>query len=76
VAYEGIVLGTRWPRPPCAARFPVPCPRGQHRPGGHTEPAIVTTGVDHTAVRDLITRLPAGEHTYTAQGVVAYLLGE
>jgi len=48
----------------------------QQRPGGYTEPAIVTTGVDYTAVHDLIAHLPAGERTYTAQDVVTYLLGE
>jgi len=47
----------------------------QQRPGGHAEPAIVTTGTDYTAVRDLIARLPAGQHTYTAHDVITYLLG-
>ncbi|WIX98511.1 nitronate monooxygenase [Amycolatopsis mongoliensis] len=48
----------------------------QQRPGGYREPAIVTTGVDYTAVRDLLARVPAGERTYTAQDVVTYLLGD
>ncbi|WIX98131.1 hypothetical protein QRX60_29145 [Amycolatopsis mongoliensis] len=47
----------------------------QQRPGGYREPAIVPTGVDYTAVRDLIARVPAGERTCTAQDVVTYLLG-
>lgn len=48
----------------------------QQRPDGYVEPAIVTTGVDYTAVRDLLEHVPAGERTYTAQDVVAYLLGQ
>lgn len=48
----------------------------QQRPGGYTESAIVTSGVDYTGVRDLIAHVPAGERTYTAYDVVAYLLGE
>lgn len=48
----------------------------QHRPGGYAEPALVTTGVDFTAVRDLIAHVPTGERTYAAQDVVTYLLGE
>lgn len=47
----------------------------QQRPDGHAEPAIVTTGADFTAVRDLVARLPAGQRTYSAQDVVTYLLG-
>lgn len=48
----------------------------QQRAGGYAEPAIVTTGVDYTAVRDLIARVPAGERTYSARDVVTYLLGK
>ncbi|MBE1497584.1 NAD(P)H-dependent flavin oxidoreductase YrpB (nitropropane dioxygenase family) [Amycolatopsis lexingtonensis] len=48
----------------------------QQRPSGYTEPAIVTTGADYTAVHDLIAQLPAGDRTYTAQAVVSYLLGD
>ena len=47
----------------------------QHRPDGHAEPAIVTSGTDYTAVRDLIAQLPAGQTTYTAHDVITYLLG-
>jgi NAD(P)H-dependent flavin oxidoreductase YrpB (nitropropane dioxygenase family) len=47
----------------------------QQRPDGRPEAAIVTIGADFTAVRELIARLPAGQRTYTAHDVVAYLLG-
>jgi len=47
----------------------------QQRPGGYAEPAIVTTGTDYTAVRDLIAHLPSGQRTYTAHDVVTYLPG-
>ena len=46
----------------------------QHRPDGRAEPAIVTSGTDYTAVRDLISQLPAGQRTYTAHDVITYLL--
>lgn len=46
----------------------------QHRPDGHAEPAIVTSGTDYTAVRDLTAHLPTGQRTYTAHDVVTYLL--
>jgi NAD(P)H-dependent flavin oxidoreductase YrpB (nitropropane dioxygenase family) len=41
----------------------------QQRPGGYTEPPIVTTGTDFTGVRHLL----AGG--YTARDVIEYLLG-
>ncbi len=46
----------------------------QQRPGGYTEPPIVTAGTDFTAVRDLLSTCPDG-HSYTAAQAVAYLLG-
>lgn len=46
----------------------------QQRPGGYTEPPIVTSGTDFTGVRHLLARAgPDGD--YTAEDVVAYLLG-
>lgn len=46
----------------------------QRRADGNAEPAVLTAGTDFTAVRQLLARLPAGEETYRAADVVAYLL--
>jgi NAD(P)H-dependent flavin oxidoreductase YrpB (nitropropane dioxygenase family) len=46
----------------------------QLRAGGYAEPAVVTAGKDFTGVRHLLARLPAGQETYRAADVVAYLL--
>jgi NAD(P)H-dependent flavin oxidoreductase YrpB (nitropropane dioxygenase family) len=47
----------------------------QQRPGGYTEPPIVTAGTDFTGVRHLLSRAGPGR-TYTAREAVAYLLGQ
>ncbi len=47
----------------------------QQRPGGYTEPAIVTAGNDFTGVRHLLSTMD-GSTTYTARDAVAYLLGQ
>lgn len=46
----------------------------QRRPGGYTEPPIVTAGADFTGVRHLLSTVDDGT-TYTARDAVAYLLG-
>jgi hypothetical protein len=46
----------------------------QQRPGGYTEPPIVTAGTDFTGVQHLLS-LMADDATYTARDAVAYLLG-
>jgi NAD(P)H-dependent flavin oxidoreductase YrpB (nitropropane dioxygenase family) len=46
----------------------------QQRPGGYTEPPIVTAGTDFTGVRHLLAQASDGE-TYTARDAVSYLLG-
>jgi NAD(P)H-dependent flavin oxidoreductase YrpB (nitropropane dioxygenase family) len=46
----------------------------QSRARGYQEPAVVTAGVDFSGVRHLLGRLPAGQDTYSAADVVAYLL--
>jgi NAD(P)H-dependent flavin oxidoreductase YrpB (nitropropane dioxygenase family) len=46
----------------------------QRRSDGYSEPAIVTAGVDFTAVRELMGRSD-GPYGYSAADVVAYLLG-
>jgi NAD(P)H-dependent flavin oxidoreductase YrpB (nitropropane dioxygenase family) len=48
----------------------------QRRAHGYVEPAVVTAGTDFTGVRHLLRQLPAGQETYSAADVVAYLLGE
>jgi NAD(P)H-dependent flavin oxidoreductase YrpB (nitropropane dioxygenase family) len=48
----------------------------QRRARGYVEPAVVTAGTDFTGVRHLLRQLPAGQETYSAADVVAYLLGE
>jgi hypothetical protein len=48
-----------------AAGFP------QIRPGGYTEPALVTSGDDLPMVRELIT---AEKTNYSAEDVINYLL--
>jgi NAD(P)H-dependent flavin oxidoreductase YrpB (nitropropane dioxygenase family) len=47
----------------------------QQRPGGYTEPPIVTTGTDFTGVRHLLSTVDEGA-MYTARDAVAYLLGQ
>jgi NAD(P)H-dependent flavin oxidoreductase YrpB (nitropropane dioxygenase family) len=46
----------------------------QQRPGGYTEPPIVTSGTDFTGVRHLLSRVAEGG-SYTARDAVEYLLG-
>ena len=46
----------------------------QLRPGGYTEPPIVTAGTDFTGPRHLLARTRHGE-TYTARDAIDYLLG-
>jgi NAD(P)H-dependent flavin oxidoreductase YrpB (nitropropane dioxygenase family) len=46
----------------------------QSRAGDYQEPAIVTAGVDFTAVRELMGRTE-GRYDYSAADVVAYLMG-
>ena len=36
---------------------------------------VITAGTDFTGVCNLLRRLPAGQETYRAADVVAYLLG-
>lgn len=48
----------------------------QRRSEGSAEPAVLTAGSDFTSVRHLLSRLPAGQDTYRAADVVAYLLNE
>jgi NAD(P)H-dependent flavin oxidoreductase YrpB (nitropropane dioxygenase family) len=45
----------------------------QQRPGGYTEPPIVTCGTDFTGVRHLLARSRSG--SYTARDAIEYLLG-
>jgi NAD(P)H-dependent flavin oxidoreductase YrpB (nitropropane dioxygenase family) len=45
----------------------------QRRAQGYVEPAVVTAGTDFSGVRHLLRQAPAGEETYSAADVVAYL---
>jgi NAD(P)H-dependent flavin oxidoreductase YrpB (nitropropane dioxygenase family) len=48
----------------------------QRRRNGYVEPALVTAGSDLGTVAELLSRARAGESSYRAEDVVAYLLSE